>query len=73
MKPLKILFRKKIAEVIEKQLPSVKEKNNRTKESLDKTYPHLLGYFNKDEVGIISKAKSVEDAQKLFMRDQKTI
>lgn len=73
LKPLKILFRKKIAEVIENQLPSVKEKNNRTKESLDKTYPHLLGYFNKDEVGIISKAKSVEDAQKLFMRDQKTI
>ncbi len=73
LKPLKILFRKKIAEVIENQLPSVKEKNNRTKESLDKTYPHLLGYFNKDEVGIISKAKSVEDAQKLFMRDQKKI
>jgi len=73
LKPLKLLFRRKIAEVIENHLPSVKEKNQKTKESLDKTYPHLLGYFNKEEVGIISRAKSIEDAQKLFMRDQKTI
>lgn len=73
LKPLKTLFRKKIAEVIETQLPSVKERNDKTKESLDKTYPHLLGYFNKDEVGIISRSKSVEEAQKLFLRDQKTI
>lgn len=73
LKPMKILFRKKVAEIIENQLPSVKEKNNKTRESLDKTYPHLLGYFNRDEVGIISRAKSIEDAQKLFMRDQKDI
>ena len=73
LKPLKLLFRRKIAEVIENHLPSVKEKNQKTKESLDKTYPHLLGYFNKEEVGIISRSKSIEDAQKLFMRDQKTI
>ena len=73
LKPLKVLFRQKVAKVIEEQLPSVKEKNQKTKESLDKTYPHLLGYFNKDEVGIISRSKSVEEAQKLFMRDQKDI
>lgn len=73
LKPMKALFRRKVAEIIETQLPSVKEKNQKTKESLDKTYPHLLGYFNKDEVGIISRSKSIEDAQKLFLRDQKDI
>lgn len=73
LKPMKVLFRKKVAEVIENQLPSVKENNNKTKESLDKTYPHLLGYFNREEVGIISRTKSIEEAQKLFMRDQKDI
>ncbi len=73
LKPLKILFRKKIAELLETHLPVVKEKNKKTKESLDKTYPHLLGYFNDDEVGIISRSKSIEDAQKQFMRDQKDI
>ena len=73
LKPLKFLFRQKVAEVIERQLPSVKEKNKKTKETLMKTYPHLLGYFNNDEVGIISRSKSIEEAQKLFMRDQKDI
>lgn len=73
LKPLKVLFRKKVVEIIEKQLPSIKDRNIRTKESIDKTYPHLLGYFNKDEVGIISKSKSIEEALKLFMRDQKEI
>ncbi len=73
LKPMKLLFRKKIAELIENQLPVVKEKNKKTKESLDKTYPHLLGYFNDDEVGIISRSKSIEDAQRQFLRDQKDI
>lgn len=73
LKPLKVLFRQKVAEVIEGQLPSVKERNQKTKESLMKTYPHLLGYFNNDEVGIISRSRSIEDAQKLFLRDQKDI
>ena len=73
LKPLKILFRKKVAEIIERELPSVKERNQKIKESLDKTYPHLLGYFNKDEVGIISRSKSIEEAQKLFLHDQKDI
>lgn len=73
LKPLKVLFRQKVAEVIEGQVPSVKERNQKTKESLMKTYPHLLGYFNNDEVGIISRSRSIEEAQKLFMRDQKDI
>lgn len=73
LKPLKGLFRKKVAEIVEKQLPSVKERNQQTKESLNKIYPHLLGYFNKEDVGIISRSKSIEEAQKLFLHDQKVI
>lgn len=73
LKPLKVLFQKKIAELILTQVPFVKEKNQGTKDYLTKTYPHLLGYFNNDEFGIISKSKVVEDAQKKFMRDQKDV
>jgi hypothetical protein len=32
-----------------------------------------LGYFDKNEVGIIERSKSIEEAQKRFMRDQKEI
>ena len=73
LKTIKSLFRKKVAELIEKEIPLIKENNKKTKESLAKTYPHLLGYFNEDEIGIISRAKSIEDAQKTFMRAQKDI
>lgn len=73
LKSIKALFRKKVAEIIEREIPSVKELNDKTRENLNKTYPHLVGYFNDDEVGIISRAKSIEEAQKSFMRDQKEI
>ena len=73
LKTIKTIFRKKVAEIIEKKIPTIKEQNNKTKDNLNKTYPHLVGYFNDDEVGIISRSKSIEDAQKLFLRDQKDI
>ena len=73
LKLIKTIFRKKVAELIEREIPRVKEENKKTRESLNKTYPHLVGYFNDDEVGIISRAKSIEEAQKSFMRDQKKI
>lgn len=73
LRAIKRIFRKKVAEIIEIEIPDVKEKNKETKASLNKTYPHLVGYFNTDEVGIVSRAKSIEDAQKVFLRDQKEI
>ena len=72
-KTIKTIFREKVVEVIEKDLPSIKERNQKTKESLFKTYPHLVGYFTEKEVGIINRSKSIEEAQKSFMRDQKDI
>ena len=54
-KTIKKLFRQKITEILKIKLPQITERNNRTKETLSKRYPHLLGYFNQDEIGIISK------------------
>ncbi len=73
LKTIKTLFREKVAEVIEKEIPSIKERNQKTKEALFKTYPHLVGYFSEGEVGIVNRSKSIEDAQKSFMRAQKEI
>ena len=73
LKTIKALFREKVAEIIEREIPSIKEQNQKTRESLNKTYPHLLGYFKKEEVGIIERSQSIEEAQKRFMRDQKDI
>lgn len=73
LKNIKKIFRGYVAKIIEENIPSIKHKNTETKESLNKNYPHLVGYFNNNEIGIISRTKSIEDAQKLFMRDQKEI
>lgn len=67
------LFRNKISEIIQREIPSIKEKNKETKLSLTKNYPHLIGYFDEDEVGIIARSKAIEDAQQKFLRDQKEI
>lgn len=73
LKIIKKIFRKKVAEIIETEIPDVKKRNQETKAFLNKTYPHLMGYFDSGEVGIVSRSKSIEEAQKLFLRDQKEI
>lgn len=73
LKTAKVLFREKVAEVIGKEIPSVKEKSKKEKDNLTKTYPHLVGYFNYNEIGVIPRSKSIDDAQKSFLRDQKEI
>lgn len=72
-KAIKTLFREKVGELIVKEIPSIKERNDATKASLSKNYPHLLGYFNEGEIGIVERNKSIDDAQKNFMKAQKDI
>jgi len=67
------LFRDKISEIIQREIPSIKERKENAEASLNKTYPHLIGYFDNDEIGVIDKAKSIENAQTRFIRDQKDI
>ena len=67
------IFRDKISEIIQTEIPVIKERNQQTKESLTKSYPHLIGYFAEDEIGIIARSKSIEEAQNKFVRDQKEI
>lgn len=73
LKNVKKIFRAKIANIIQQEIPSFKEANEKTRLSLSKSYPHLLGYFEDEEIGIVSRSKSLEVAQQKFLRDQKTV
>lgn len=73
LKSVKQIFRTKIANIIQQDIPSFKESNEKTRLSLSKSYPHLLGYFEDEEIGIVSRSKSLEIAQQKFLRDQKTV
>ena len=73
LKSVRKIFRDKIAEILGLEIPNIKKRNEQTKESLITTYPHLMGYFEEDEIGFISRSKSIEVAQQKFIRDQKEI
>ena len=45
LKSVKKIFRTKIANIIQQDIPSFKESNEKARLSLSKSYPHLLGYF----------------------------
>ena len=72
----KLLFkvlRRHVAEVINEQIPAVKQKNQATKDRLIERYPHLIGYFEEETVGLIQKEEVLDIAQKRFFKDQKEI
>lgn len=73
LRPVKKMFRSKIGIIVQREISSFKECNENTRLSLTKSYPHLLGYFEDEEIGIVSRTKSLEVAQQRFLRDQKTI
>ena len=70
---VKKLFRKKVAEILQEEIPVIAESNRKTKESLTNTYPHLLGYFDQETIGIVKREESVKKAQELFFKDQRNV
>lgn len=72
-KIVKRLFRKKVAEILQREIPIISENNNKTIENLANTYPHLLGYFDTDTVGFVKRDESIKKAQERFFKDQRKV
>ncbi len=73
MKQIQIAFRKKAASIIESEIPKIKERNKQTKNNLISRYPHLSGYFEKDNIGYASRSEILKRAQEEFFKDQKAL
>ncbi len=73
LKTTKRLFGKKIGELIQEAIPKIQEKNKETVKALENRYPHLLGYFNEEAVGLIDRSETLESAQSIFFKAQKEI
>jgi len=73
IKNVTTLFRKEVAKIIEQKIPRVAERNNETKKNLIDTFPHLSGYFDKDNIGYISRKDILKKAQNEFFYEQKNI
>jgi len=72
-KIVKKLFQSKVAEILKREIPVIVENNNKTKESLTETYPHLLGYFDQDTIGFVKREESIKKAQDKFFKDQRDV
>lgn len=73
LKTVKTLFRKKVAELLNLQIPTIKERNAQIKDSFYNRFPHLLDYFENDTIGFISRNDAIRNAQEKFFKDQKEV
>jgi hypothetical protein len=62
-KLVKKLFQGKVTEILKREIPAMVVNNQKTKESLMNTYPHLLGYFEKETIGFVKREDSIKKAQ----------
>jgi hypothetical protein len=70
---IKKVFITKINDILNKKIPSIKERNQKIKDGLNNKYPHYYGYFDETSIGLINRDKTLEIAQKRFFQVQKKI
>lgn len=71
LKSAKKAFTKMVADVIREKLPEIASHNKKIQDSLHKKFPHLVGYFEEDTIGLIDKDSTIYDAQVKFFNEQR--
>ena len=67
------VVRREVGKVLADMIPKITEKNEKVKEKFEEQFPHLLGYFENDTVGLIDRDDALEIAQQKFFRAQKQV
>ncbi|HRI68840.1 MAG TPA: ATP-binding protein, partial [Polyangium sp.] len=67
------VLRQKMAMVLSAELPEIKEKNTKIQQRFEALYPHLMGLFDKDAVGIIDAEEALKNAQYRFFQVQRSV
>jgi Histidine kinase-, DNA gyrase B-, and HSP90-like ATPase len=67
------VLRREISVVLNEELPEIVERNTKTKQLFEEKYPHLIGLFDENTVGIIDKDEAIDMAQRRFFKDQKEV
>ena len=62
-----------IANVVGKEIPGLSERNEETRQSLSLKYPHLVGFFDLNSIGLVDENESLERAQRAFSKAQKEV
>lgn len=67
------MLRRELGKVLAENIPQITERNQKIKEKFEDQFPHLLGYFENDTVGLIDRDDALTIAQQRFFRVQKEI
>lgn len=67
------ILRREVGKILADKIPQITEKNEKVKEEFEEQFPHLLGYFEDDTVGLIDRDDALEIAQQRFFRIQKQV
>lgn len=67
------VLRRELGKVLAEKIPQITERNKKIKEKFEEQFPHLLGFFENDTVGLIDRDDALAIAQQRFFRVQKEI
>ena len=67
------VLRRELGRVLAEKIPQITERNEKTKEKFEEQFPHLLGFFENDTVGLIDGDDALSIAQARFFKEQKAI
>jgi hypothetical protein len=74
--PENILFKRlkqELGKLLAEFIPQIKAQNIKTKAKFEKQFPHLLGYFETENIGLIDKDEALSIAQQKFFVAEKEI
>lgn len=69
---LKVL-KPELDRILAAKLPQVAVRNRQTRKDLHRRYPHLLGLFDRDSVGLIDSEEAIRAAQMRFFAKQREV
>ena len=67
------VLRRELGRVLAEKIPQITERNEKTREKFEEQFPHLLGFFEDDTVGLIDGDDALSIAQQRFFKEQKAI
>lgn len=72
-KELYQILRKELGKVLSEKIPQINEINKKTQMEFEAKFPHLLGFFETDTIGLIDKDSALNVAQQKFFQKQKEV
>lgn len=67
------VLRRELGKVLSEKIPQITERNEKIKAEFEERFPHLLGYFENNTVGLIDRDDALAIAQQRFFQIQKEV